>query len=108
MSCYRLRESGHLQQIAKNLTVQMHIVLRIPRITSTEFIRGTLGTDRHIRSRQRWTTINAKHVVGIDLGTSNSAVAAIVDGKAQITGGDDGLVTCSCVAILEVSCSSPK
>jgi molecular chaperone DnaK len=50
--------------------------------------------------------VEGKHVVGIDLGTSNSAIAVVQDGEARVVEGTDGLVTPSCVAVLEVYCLS--
>ena len=42
-------------------------------------------------------------VVGIDLGTSNSAVGIIDSGEAKIVHTNDGATTCSWVAFTEVS-----
>ncbi|MCK4379337.1 MAG: Hsp70 family protein, partial [Deltaproteobacteria bacterium] len=39
------------------------------------------------------------HIIGIDLGTTNSEVAVIVDGRPQIISVDDELVMPSCVGV---------
>lgn len=65
--------------------------------------RSVFGTKQRANSRTAHLPVTAKVVVGIDLGTSNSAIAAIKDGHAHIIEGVDGPVTPSCVALLQVS-----
>jgi molecular chaperone DnaK (HSP70) len=47
-------------------------------------------------------------VIGVDLGTSNSAVGIIDGGEARIVRTNDGATTCSRVAFTEVFRSSTR
>ncbi len=42
---------------------------------------------------------SAEPIVGIDLGTTNSEIAAFIDGKSQIIGSQDRLMLPSCVGL---------
>lgn len=50
---------------------------------------GPSSAPRHL-SRATKCPLRCRAVVGIDLGTTNSAVAAIVDGRAQVLPDADG------------------
>ena len=77
-------------------------------VSTTRFSPSYSRTRSHCKTthgperRRAYPLIIAKAVVGIDLGTSNSAIAAIRDGAARVIAGVDGAVTPSCVAILQV------
>ncbi len=82
-------------------------------VSKTQIFFITSRTRSHCRTthgpgrRRAYLRITAKAVVGIDLGTCNSAVAAILDGHAHVIEGVDGAVTPSCVAVLQVCGSAP-
>ena len=64
--------------------------------------RQSIRVPRHIR--RGLASLHA--VVGIDLGTSNSAIGIVDQGQAKIVATSDGSITNSWVAFTEVTCLS--
>ena len=84
VAAYQLASAGPLRRGALRLGHDSRQSIRLP---------------RHVRRGQ--ASLHA--VVGIDLGTSNSAVGIICEGEARIVHTSDGSTTSSLVAFTEVT-----
>lgn len=87
---------GFMLSCAGLQRVQVHILsIPCPAVSAVRLPRPA--------SRRRTLVVEARHIVGIDLGTSNSSVAIIRGGSAEIVLSRDGSTIPSCVAVLEVT-----